>query len=598
MAAFAIRFLICNIFISIIIGILLFTKQLFKNILSSRMQYNLWLFLLALLIVPFLPFRLTGYFQIFSWLEQWKNISAPNTESITTKIPTFYSSDTANWMNDFSLSVSRETPSFVGFILWGAWIAGILVMITLITKSKIHLNTFKKSALPLQNPKVRKLYNNCLNEMKITTDIPIHSTAFLKSPIIVGFLKPCIYLPIHLISDYNAADMRYILLHELQHYKHKDALTNYLMNLAGILYWFNPVVWYALKEMHDDREIACDISVLKMLEECDYENYGSTLINFAEKVSFSPFPFSIGVSGNIKQMKRRILKIASYQKPSILKRIKGISAFGMTVILLFGIAPALSTYASDSNRYEWNFSTKNISYLDFSAYFNQYEGSFVLYDLERNSWNVYDMEHAITRVSPNSTYKIYSALFGLEEGIITPEDSLIAWNKEIYPYEAWNADQNLHSAMDSSVNWYFQTIDKRIGVATIYNYIKKLGYGNENVSGKLSSYWMESSLKISPIEQVELLTRIYNNSPDFSPENINTVKDSICLSSSENGTFYGKTGTGRVNGQDVNGWFIGCVETADNTYFFATNIRAVGNAAGSNATEITMSILSDMNIWK
>ena len=297
-------------------------------------------------------------------------------------------------------------------------------------------------------------------------------------------------------------------------------------------------------------------------------------------------------------MKRRILKIASYQKPSILKRIKGISAFGMTVILLFGIAPALSTYASDSNRYEWNFSTKNISYLDFSAYFNQYEGSFVLYDSERNSWNVYNMEHAITRVSPNSTYKIYSALFGLEEGIITPEDSLIAWNKEIYPYEAWNADQNLHSAMDSSVNWYFQTIDKRIGVATIYNYIKKLGYGNENVSGKLSSYWMESSLKISPIEQVELLTRIYNNSPDFSPENINTVKDSICLSSSENGTFYGKTGTGRVDGQDVNGWFIGCVETADNTYFFATNIRADGNAAGSNATEITMSILSDMNIWK
>ena len=84
----------------------------------------------------------------------------------------------------------------------------------------------------------------------------------------------------------------------------------------------------------------------------------------------------------------------------------------------------------------------------------------------------------------------------------------------------------------------------------------------------------------------------------LAPENINAVKDSICLSSSDAGTFYGKTGTGRVDGQDVNGWFIGYIETADNTYFFATNIGADSDATGGNATEITMSILSDMNIWK
>ena len=45
------------------------------------------------------------------------------------------------------------------------------------------------------------------------------------------------------------------------------------------------------------------------------------------------------------------------------------------------------------------------------------------------------------------------------------------------------------------------------------------------------------------------------------------------------------------------GWFVGFVETEDNTYFFATNISADSDATGGNATEITMSILSDMNIW-
>ena len=118
------------------------------------------------------------------------------------------------------------------------------------------------------------------------------------------------------------------------------------------------------------------------------------------------------------------------------------------------------------------------------------------------------------------------------------------------------------------------------------------------MSGDFSSYWMESSLEISPIEQVELLTKLQNNSFGFAPENINAVKDAIRLSFSDTGTLYGKTGTGRVNGQDVNGWFIGYIETADNTYFFATNISADSDATGGNATEITMSILSDMNIWK
>ena len=95
--------------------------------------------------------------------------------------------------------------------------------------------------------------------MGIHRNIPVYSTAFLKSPIIVGLLKPCIYLPIHLISDYNESDMRYMLLHELQHYKHKDAVASYLMNLAGVVYWINPLVWYALKEMRNDREVAIEV---------------------------------------------------------------------------------------------------------------------------------------------------------------------------------------------------------------------------------------------------------------------------------------------------------------------------------------------------
>ena len=617
MADFMIRFLICNVFISGIIGILLIAKRIFKNNLSSRMQYNLWFLLLGLLVVPFIPFRLIGFPQIFSWLGSLRNSPASGTAITMGEAAGINPTGNTDWMNDFALSVNSETPSIAGYILLGIWIVGIFAMIILVIKSSLRLRTLEKSALPLQNPEVHRLYHQCLEEMGIHRNIPVYSTAFLKSPIIVGLLKPCIYLPIHLISDYilsrsansegvcitgypngcNESDMRYMLLHELQHYKHKDAVASYLMNLSGVVYWFNPLVWYALKEMRNDREVACDTSVLKMLEEDAYEDYGNTLINFAEKVSLTPFPFAAGLGGNMEQMKRRIINIASYEKPTFMKRIKGITAFVLTAVLLIGFAPFISTYAADGSHYQWDRSSENISYVDLSTYFGEYEGSFVLYDLEDDAWSIHNMEHATLRVAPNSTYKIYDALFGLEEDIITPENSFIAWNGETYPFEAWNADQTLQSAMNSSVNWYFESVDKQLGAAAISNYIQEIGYGNENMSGDFSTYWMESSLKISPIEQVELLTRLQNNSFGFALENINAVKDAIRLSSSDAGTFYGKTGTGRVDGQDVNGWFIGYIETADNTYFFATNIGADSDATGGNATEITMSILSDMNIW-
>lgn len=388
MADFMIRFLLCNLIISGIIGILLLSKWIFKNSLSGRMQYHLWFLLLGLLAVPFIPFRFISFPQIFSRLGSTKG--SPN--FVTQEVINTNITNPANWMNDFTLSVNRDTPSIAGYALFGIWMLGILMMIILVIKSTLRLRTLKESALPLQNENVRGLYHQCLNEMKIKRNIPIYSTAFLQSPIIVGLLKPCIYLPIHLISDYQVSDLRYMLLHELQHYKHKDALANILMNLAGVVYWFNPFVWYALREMRNDREVACDTSVLKMLAENDYEDYGNTLINFVEKVSLSPFPFASSLSGNMRQMKRRIVNIASYQKPTFYKRLKSITAFILTTVLILGLAPFLSSYASDQNHYQWKSSEENISVTDLSSYFGEYEGSFVLYDLKKDTWHIHDME--------------------------------------------------------------------------------------------------------------------------------------------------------------------------------------------------------------
>ena len=599
MTYFSFRFLLCNAIICIFLGILLGLKRLLQNQLSARMQYNLSIIFLAVLIVPFLP--ISSAPSSISWSHLLTASSSTNGDIQTT----FLSGNGYNLdkINDFAVSVSTQIPTFIHTLLVFFWSIGIFIMFFLLYRSVRQVNALHSSALPLQNEELNALYIECLNEVNSKHTIPIYSTAFLKSPVLAGFLHPRIYLPIHLISDFNAGtisstDIRYMLLHELQHYKHKDILIGYLINTVNVFYWFNPLIWYFLKRIRQERELACDSAVLQLLKETEYKSYGNTLINFAETIALSPFPLTMGISGNIKQLKGRILNIASFHQPTFKQKIRGYLLCIFVSTIIIGCIPILSVYASDQTGYHFDTTEKNITQLNLSSNFGEYTGSFVLYDQATDKWNIYNIDNASTRIPPNSTYKIYDALLGLESGIITPEHSTFTWNGEPCPFESWESDQDLTSAMHNSVNWYFQAIDSQAGFQSVKTFLQTINYGNQNTGTNLNLYWTDFSLKISPIEQVELLQNFYQNNFHFDRKNIQAVKNALLLSTTSSGSLYGKTGTGRVNGKDVNGWFVGYIESDNNTYYFATNIQAPSNATGSQATEITETILSDFGIWK
>ena len=597
MSDWSIHFLISNILICIFTLVIIGTKKLLKKYLSAATQYHLWFLLFLLLAVPFFPVQIHGS-QLFSWLHFFHTDSGLNSGTDTlSKLTSNTQNNLLNQVNDFSVSISSRFSGGLNTILFLIWIMGVMIMSVLTLHSLNYVRSIKRSALPLQNQQVKTIYYDCLKELKISHQVPVYSTAFLKSPVLIGIIHPRIYIPIHLISELNPDDMRFMLLHELQHYRHKDTLIGFLMVISNILYWFNPFIWYALKEIHCDRELACDSAVLQMISTDEYQAYGMTLINFAEKISSFSSPLAVGMSGNFRQMKRRILNIAIFRKETLYQKMRALIIYLVISAVFIGCTPILSIGASTQDVYHFHDTDKNISLLDVSAIFGSYDGSFVLYDNHLDSWKIYNLEEANKRIPPDSTYKIYDALLGLESGIITPEHSSMAWNGEHFSYSAWENDQDLNSAMQNSVNWYFQTMDSQLGLNKIQEFLNEIEYGNQTTSSNLKLYWSDFSLKISPIEQVELLKKFNTNGFHLHSQNVLSVKNAIKIVGTSDGTFYGKTGTGCIDGQDINGWFIGYIETSDNIYYFATNIQSDSNATGKKALEITSAILKKLHIW-
>ncbi len=234
---------------------------------------------------------------------------------------------------------------------------------------------------------------------------------------------------------------------------------------------------------------------------------------------------------------------------------------------------------------------------DLSAEFGSYSGAFVLYDAAQQRWLRYHPEECRVRTTPCSTFKVCNALIAIETGVASGPDFSLKWDGTHYSIEPWNHDQTLRSAMSVSCLWYFQELAKRVGLESYQQILPKVGYGNDDVTGGVTQFWLQSSLTISPNEQVEFLRRLSTHKLPFSEKNMDTVLDIMTLSKTGKTIFRGKTGTAGVGFETATlGWFIGSVSTPSGDYFFATRITGGENPSGRTARKIAESILSKLKI--
>lgn len=606
-------FLWSSLLLTLPIFLFLGGKRMFRSHLTIQGHAGSWYLFFFLLSLPLLP---------VSWLQT----AVRRSFSITTPfgkpkqtVPTLAAAaplSVNRKIVDFSLSLERGTVFPLSRILFLIWLIGIAVALAFVLLGLFQMKRLTQRAIqvtPRQEPELFSLFEQSRQKLHLKKRILLYRSQEISSPVSYGLLQPKVLIPEDLDIVFSHREVFYICLHELAHHKRRDALLNTLKCFFQILYWFHPAVWYGLKNLASDREMACDSLVLDTIGTASSLEYGQTLLLYAGKRGASLFSSASGIGGSHTQLRKRILQIVNYKASCASQKIKSALILFLVFLLILAGSPFLTrktlaleaygkgqTQENTSSSAKTAFATESDHFIleeDLSSYFKDVDGTFVLYDMNENSYRIYNEKQSRERFSPASTYKIYSGLFALEEHIITPEKSQMGWDGAFWPFDTWNQNQDLTSAMQNSVNWYFQNLDQELGIQKLTAYYQKIRYGNCDLSDGIHQYWEEASLQISPMEQVKLLASLYQNTWGFDAENIQAIKAAMLISSQNGCSLYGKTGTGRIQEKDQNGWFVGIVENQEKTWCFALHLQGKDHAGGAKASSIALEILTAKGIY-
>ncbi|MBA3712858.1 MAG: class D beta-lactamase [Pyrinomonadaceae bacterium] len=242
---------------------------------------------------------------------------------------------------------------------------------------------------------------------------------------------------------------------------------------------------------------------------------------------------------------------------------------------------------------------------DWGKYFSaaNVNGSFLLYDLRADKYLGYNLKRARTRYIPASTFKVFNSLVALELGAVKDPEEVLRWDGVDRGIPQWNRDQSMREAIHSSTVWFYQEMARRAGHERMRRLINRGGYGNQNIAGGIDRFWLDGRLRISSVEQIRFLVRLYRNKLPFSRRSMDMVKDILINENMDAHVLRAKTGWVRcfdwLNGCRINeqlGWWVGYVERDGKAYFFAINIDITHEKDAAARTAIAKSILREMKL--
>jgi beta-lactamase class D len=184
------------------------------------------------------------------------------------------------------------------------------------------------------------------------------------------------------------------------------------------------------------------------------------------------------------------------------------------------------------------------------------------------------------RVTPASTFKIAISLMGYDSGFLVDAHHPVLPYRDSYIDWGGDARQAADPArwMKDSVVWFSQQVTTSLGKERFAAYTQRFKFGNADVSGDanregLTLSWINSSLRVSPLEQLSFLNRVVNRQLGVSQHAYDMTSAITSIAGNHGGwEVHGKTGSSGSTGGGL-GWFVGWASKRDRTFTFARLIQ-------------------------
>ncbi len=328
---------------ALLLLLILGLKPLYKNKFSKRWQYYIWIVVALRFLLPFTPDTTI----IGSLFEKF------DTTAITNEIPTNPNvpvpADTGNSKaepiqpnREITTAAMREpVDKYVClFFIWSA--LALVLFVRKVTVYQGFIQYIKAGNKEVSDIKILNLLSDCEEKLKIKTRVELSCNPLIASPLLIGFFRPRIILP---VGEWEDKELSYIFVHELIHYKQRDMFYKWLIQIVVCVHWFNPFVYLLEKEVNKSCELSCDEKVISVLDDTARREYGDILISFLKSNNlYKSSLASVTLTEGAEQLKERLGAIMKFRKKS-----KGIIAitviFTVAVCICFFVTGA---YAAPS----------------------------------------------------------------------------------------------------------------------------------------------------------------------------------------------------------------------------------------------------------
>lgn len=172
-------------------------------------------------------------------------------------------------------------------------------------------------------------------------EIRLLASPLAQSPMLVGFFRPTILLPSEHLPDGNA---RFILAHELTHFRRKDLWKKLLFLMVRCAHWFNPIVYLLNRDFSRWLETSCDEQVVSSLDRDQRKEYGRLLIDCAPASRYAGPKLYVSLASCRYKLKRRISIMLNSDKKS-----RSLLGLVLAVALVVGCLATTALAASVDN---------------------------------------------------------------------------------------------------------------------------------------------------------------------------------------------------------------------------------------------------------